>query len=478
MNMRSPTQTKAESSFTPVQAGLLQRKCAACSQHTIGAGECGEYQKKRSPLQRRATNQAEPYEVPPIVGEVLRSPGQPLDPHTRNFMESGFGHDFSQVRVHTNLKANESAQAVNAKAYTVGRNVVFSAGQYAPETSVGKRLLAHELTHVVQQDRLTVNHHGLTLGSPSDRSEQEADAIANRIFRGEAIGNNQEFTSPVVQVVQRDLALEPPAEVPEQPDLTDAQVQAAIRYNRVSYGEESTRLIQDLVGVEQTGTFDEATVWAVAQIQRDFGLRADGRVGANTYDLLIRELQAEGTAPGSCLTLFQIVGPEPLRFFRSTTNPHQGTIGSRFRIRARFDPRCNCADFEYRQFIDGNVELRDHTGATFNLNADFAVPGGLPNTMGEDGDTTIPVGVAGHHYGHRFDSDNPTDNRDRYLPDRRTGCEYAGHDFPELGPIPATPGDRGDLYDWTMRFRGVIRRRGHGVVEEKFWAIRGTVSVP
>jgi hypothetical protein len=232
------------------------------------------------------------------------------------------------------------------------------------------------------------------------------------------------------------------------------------------------------VGVEQTGTFDEATVWAVAQIQRDFGLKADGKVGANTYELLIQELQAEGTPPGSCLTLFQIVGPEPLRFFRSTTNPHQGTIGSRFRIRARFDPRCNCADFEYRQFIAGNVELRDKTGPTFNLNADFDVPGGLSSTMKEDGDTTIPVGVAGHHYGHRFDSDNPTDNRDRYLPDRRTGCEYAGHDFPELGPIPATPGDRGDLYDWTMRFRGVIRRRGHGVVEEKFWAIRGTVRVP
>ena len=107
MSMRSPTQTKAESSFTPVQTGLLQRKCATCGQHTIADGECGEYKNKRSPLQRRSTNQAEPSEVPPIVHEVLRSPGQPLDPSTRGFMESSFGHDFSQVRIHTDMKAGE-----------------------------------------------------------------------------------------------------------------------------------------------------------------------------------------------------------------------------------------------------------------------------------------------------------------------------------------------------------------------------------
>jgi len=66
-------------------------------------------------------------------------------------MEPRFGHDFSQVRVHTNAKVAESARAVNALAYTVGRDVVFGVGQYAPTTSAGQRLLAHELTHVVQQ---------------------------------------------------------------------------------------------------------------------------------------------------------------------------------------------------------------------------------------------------------------------------------------------------------------------------------------
>jgi hypothetical protein len=219
-------------------------------------------------------------------------------------------------------------------------------------------------------------------------------------------------------------------------------------------------------------------VRAIARIQRDFGLRADGKVGPDTYDLLIRELQVEGAPPENCLTLFQIVGPEPLAFFRSAANPSQGTIGSRFFIKARFDPRCNCEDFEYRQFIAGNVELHDVAGPTFNLNSLFLVPGGLSSTLQEDGDTSIPAGTAGHHYGHRSDADNPGDDRDRYLPDRRTGCEYAGHDFPELGPLPAAPGDAGDRYEWTMRFRGVIKRKGHGVVEEKYWVIRGPVVIP
>lgn len=90
-------------------------------------------------------------EAPPIVHEVLRSPGHALDASARSFMEPRFGHDFSKVRVHTDATAAESAQAVGARAYTVGSNVVFGAGQYGPGTQEGQRLLGHELTHVVQQ---------------------------------------------------------------------------------------------------------------------------------------------------------------------------------------------------------------------------------------------------------------------------------------------------------------------------------------
>jgi hypothetical protein len=89
--------------------------------------------------------------APPIIDEVLHSPGEPLDAATRTFMEARFDHDFSNVRVHTDSKAADGARAVQARAYTIGRDVGFGPNEYAPATGEGKRLLAHELAHVVQQ---------------------------------------------------------------------------------------------------------------------------------------------------------------------------------------------------------------------------------------------------------------------------------------------------------------------------------------
>jgi hypothetical protein len=90
-------------------------------------------------------------DVAALVRPAVSAPGRPLDAQTRAFMEPRFGHDFSQVRVHTDSEASRSARAINASAYTLGQNIVFGSGEYAPTTSQGQRLLAHELTHVVQQ---------------------------------------------------------------------------------------------------------------------------------------------------------------------------------------------------------------------------------------------------------------------------------------------------------------------------------------
>ena len=91
-------------------------------------------------------------EVPSIVQDVVGSPGEPLDPATRAFMEPRFGQDFSSVRVHSGAAAEQSAREVNASAYTVGHDIVFAPGHYTPHTPAGRRLLAHELTHVMQQE--------------------------------------------------------------------------------------------------------------------------------------------------------------------------------------------------------------------------------------------------------------------------------------------------------------------------------------
>jgi Domain of unknown function (DUF4157) len=92
-------------------------------------------------------------EAPSVVHEALRSPGQPLDAATRAYFESHIRHDFSQVRVHADTQAAAAAESVRAHAFTVGQNVVFGAGRFAPASNDGRKLLAHELTHVVQQAR-------------------------------------------------------------------------------------------------------------------------------------------------------------------------------------------------------------------------------------------------------------------------------------------------------------------------------------
>lgn len=162
--------------------GILQRKCA-CGNQTLAGGECAACSNKRTKLQRRAVdNQGQAAEVPPIVHEVLRSSGQPLDPATRAFMEPRFGHDFGQVRVHTDTRAAESARAVNAQAYTVGQHVVFGQGQYVPQGAGGKQLLAHEMAHVVQQRTLrSPAERELRIGPSDDVYEREAHERASSI---------------------------------------------------------------------------------------------------------------------------------------------------------------------------------------------------------------------------------------------------------------------------------------------------------
>jgi hypothetical protein len=190
MNKRLQTRMKAAAmrtpSFMPAQAGPLQRKCA-CGGSSGSTGACAECRKEK--LQRRAAGQDGSSAAPAIVNDVLRSPGQPLDAATRAFMEPRFGHDFSRVRVHADAKAAESALAVNALAYTVGRDVVFGAGRYAPGTLEGDKLIAHELTHVAQQSH-DISGAGATLrlGTPGDAYERQADLFSTAAVSGSQAG--------------------------------------------------------------------------------------------------------------------------------------------------------------------------------------------------------------------------------------------------------------------------------------------------
>jgi hypothetical protein len=200
---QAPTNITEKPSLNAGRSGLLQRKCD-CGKSAGLTGQCSECQQRKL-LQGWATDQSEVMEVPPIVYEVLQSPGQPLDPDTRTLMETRFSqagqtvhqiaptiaksdlvigaaddryereadrvaeivmqspkvdlpgnsfrgaYNFKQVRIHTGPQAVASARAVNASAYTVGSNIVFGEGHYPPTTTTGQRLLAHELVHAIQQ---------------------------------------------------------------------------------------------------------------------------------------------------------------------------------------------------------------------------------------------------------------------------------------------------------------------------------------
>jgi hypothetical protein len=222
MSRQSAAQTHQQKpTATPATGGLLQRKCA-CGNHTVSGGECSECSKKNQGLQRKSIVADETFEIPPVVHEALRSPGQPLDPAARAFFEPRFDHDFSliptriqavpsgefaiapenhplehaadaaarqvlgeespkaassgrnfsQVKIHTGPLAAEAARSVGARAFTVAPNIVFGANEYRPDTHSGQRLLAHELAHVVQQSmgsEVTTGGANLNGGIPQGR---------------------------------------------------------------------------------------------------------------------------------------------------------------------------------------------------------------------------------------------------------------------------------------------------------------------
>jgi hypothetical protein len=127
----------------------VQRQCAACA---AGGASCPACEEESVQVSRKAEGESAG-DVPSSVHPALLSPGQPLSASTRAFFEPRFGQDLGHVRVHTDGAAQQSSREINALAYTVGSHVVFGADRYAPSSTEGRRLLAHELTHVVQQSR-------------------------------------------------------------------------------------------------------------------------------------------------------------------------------------------------------------------------------------------------------------------------------------------------------------------------------------
>ncbi len=152
-NILQPGATHKPGEFTPLVPGTQPQSLRMRDPDLISAPDATKKEKKEEiPVQRKAeSTYCNEQDAAPEVESVISSSGRPLDRETCRYMESRIGFDFSKVRIHTDSRAAASAKSLNARAYTVGNNIVFGPGRFAPNTTEGRRLLAHELTHVVQQ---------------------------------------------------------------------------------------------------------------------------------------------------------------------------------------------------------------------------------------------------------------------------------------------------------------------------------------
>ena len=470
---------KLEVGRTPDQS-RARAKCACGAkgqERDQDQGGCEQCRKRRQASGRAAGRSASG--VPALAREVLGTAGEPLGSSTRTYFESRFGHDFSRVRVHADDAAAASTVELGARAYTSGHDIVFARGQYAPRTMRGSRLLAHELVHVVQQGG-SARKAPVRVGAPSDALEREADEAAARVASGEGVSVH----GSAVNVLQRDLATPPPAVAPlDVPDLTDEEIQAAIRFNGQRYNAANTRLIQDLVGTEQTGVWSADDVTAIAAIQEEYGLDSDGKVGDETFRFLNNEQRLEGmsTRTADCLTAFSMTNFGASGVRRDAAS-NTCTLSGHFRTASQFSSRCNCAQFEYRQFIRGHffhnrggVQVADLGATQFGR----LPAGALTTTFEEDGDRTDPVA---QNYGHRA---NPADNdpEDHYIngagaDDQANGCRYRSEDVTGFARVPGIPDCRvGDVLDADMTYRGEIQRNGTAIQSRQLSAIRGRFTV-
>ncbi len=205
-------------------------------------------EKEDEPVQTKQDNRKSPQVTPALETQIhsMRGGGQPLPQSARDFFELRFGTDLGHVRVHNDEHAQNTARAINARAYTHGHSVVFAAGQYMPGTVDGSQLLAHELVHVIQQQQ------------PQSTIHRQPAAPA-----------------PLV-------------------NLTPDQVQEALRYNEDRFADPySIRVIRDVLGLAP-GTVDEALIQSVVAWQAAHGISQDGQIGHGTTRSIVRSLIAGG----------------------------------------------------------------------------------------------------------------------------------------------------------------------------------------
>jgi hypothetical protein len=369
--------------------------------------------------------------APGVLRQALSEGCQPLPAATRTHFESALGYDFSRVRVHAGSRAGAAARALSSRAFTWGQHVAFAPGQYAPHSAAGRHLLAHELTHVVQQSG---RPGGAT---PRSATTEEADYAVVHTAQRHAV---RRMMLPAISagaagacpIVQRDFALQPPRPDAVPRVLTPQQLQEAIDYNQrvvTVIGPTGVQELRGVLGVAATpAVIDQEFVEAVQRWQAVQGIDADGKLGPETAARLFHEIGAEQVGRAELAS-----GPA-YHATMSLTPPvdaaGQQNTGFRFEAEFRNDPAngiyASCG--EIRQFIQWDAAS---AAALAGGRPHGGFPAGSPtNTWIEDRDGTDTL-----RYGHRraphlanIAGNEFIDNAGNRNP--AFGHIYRGRDFP------------------------------------------------
>jgi hypothetical protein len=256
------------------EQNFIQRKCAACEEEERAqrkpiesfiqkkCAHCEEEERaQRKPLASFIQKKQSLFNNTVVASDSVsnqiqstKGSGNVMPDATKSFMENRFGADFSNVKIHTGNYASQLSNQLNAQAFTVGKDIYFNDGKYQPQFSEGKRLLAHELTHVIQQ--------------------------------GNALLQNK--------IIQRDLAVAPTVATPSVHTLTSAQKAQAIKYNQVILNDEpEISEIRDLIGRSKLpAIIDDDFIEGLVSFQASFGLVQDGKLGAATAGRLADQITA------------------------------------------------------------------------------------------------------------------------------------------------------------------------------------------
>ena len=265
--------------------GVLQR---------CGATPCGCSEHDDTPVMcQRSLGSADPSALPLIVRDVLPASGRPLDPGARAFFEPRFGNDFGAVRVHTDEPAARAAEAINASAFTVGSSIWFGRGKYQPETMSGRRLLAHELTHTIQQRGRPTAQRSLRIGAASDPAEATADRAADAVLSGRSIPD----IGTGGPIVRRAPTVTP---VQNEPTLRDVVMDDKTHYRvrQINRPEQKTVEKGEDSGPTADVKLDKDNAW----LQVDFCVRGNHdthgtvKIGTDLPAQAIQELQTIGDA--------------------------------------------------------------------------------------------------------------------------------------------------------------------------------------